>query len=965
MSFAGPRTRPRVALALLTALLALAFAASTARAEPWGKITSFPLGNPKPLFENEDGRAGPVKFAAGSDGSYYLLLEEKKKLVLQRFDAQEEEEQRQKHGTTKFSPQAEISFKPPPGEEEEEGKAILVVDPSRDRVYVLVVSERPEQSEKEKTEEKDTGKPVFPLDEDMPAASALYAFEYNESKKELVSSKEKEGKKGAKEAAPLLTEAELKTQSEKPGEALLDPRGIAVEPKTGDLAISGNQDDEPNDKVEEYEESKHAKGEQKQCRAAVQFVTVKPSEGKITGLSLGARYVDTNGEILFGKTGCGGREEEEGVDQAPASPAFAPNGSLLAYGEDTEVAVETRAEEDEEAEGIIWQLTPAEADAHPAEEVTMTGGTKTNEAPKPKELFVASSVPAFYPEVGEAEEPASVMSIVPEAKSETEGTIYVSGYGNELLGVGDQPTLLVLHYSDDDGTPSVSEVGWTAGGEPEKETLSAGPCNLHKPRTKPIMVGGLATSGSKRAVLAFTYYHEWVDGTIEEPAAEVVEFGEGSASSTKCPQVPVTKPTQEYLGAETSTLPAGAELNVTSFLGTPDTLAASPKSAKWTVKYSGESKPKEIEEHYEYNGLHEVLPGYGEELGLKLGPAQPGDYEISVEVDTDDLADEVVKSEVDKVTVPEAKKLLVEAEVPVPHEVLANEEEATLKAKAEIPGEKSLDVTKVVWDFGDKTPQVEYSPHEPLANPATLEVKHAFNRCDATGKLPTKCKIEVKVEAEDAEHQLLTATGHPEITVKENKAEEAQEEKEKKEKKEKEEKEEKEKKEKKEKEEKEAKEAKEAKEKAEREAAEKEAKEKAEREAKGGVAGYVASFTGSSLTVSEQGATSVSITCPSGGSCSGTLTLQTLNAVAVSGGKHAKKEVLTLTSGGFSLSGGSKSVTLHLNSTALALLRRFHGVLRVKLTILSHGTAGRSNSSTTHVITVRLVQNHNKHHGKR
>ena len=46
---------------------------------------------------------------------------------------------------------------------------------------------------------------------------------------------------------------------------LLDPRGMAVDPATGDLAISGNEDEAPMESVQNEEE-------EKQCRAAVQFV---------------------------------------------------------------------------------------------------------------------------------------------------------------------------------------------------------------------------------------------------------------------------------------------------------------------------------------------------------------------------------------------------------------------------------------------------------------------------------------------------------------------------------------------------------------------------------------------------------------------------------------------------------------------------------------------------------------------
>jgi hypothetical protein len=873
-----PRTRSNVALALLCALIALACVASSARAEAWGEVKHFSLKAGTGLGEiNERGR---VKFAAGSDGSYYVLTETPSsgELVLQRFV----------EGTM----QAKVVLK---GEEEAQGgtegaNAMLAVDPSRNRVYVLLVYERRGQNKTEEKEEETSNKPVFPLDDEMPAAGALYAFEYDATTKELVK------KKG-------LTRKELKGQGEAPKEALLDPRGIAVDPETGDLAISGNQDEESDAKVEA--------DAQKQCRAAVQFVTVKPVEsgskkGQIEAASPAARYVDSAAGVLFGQTGCGEEDEEEAIDQAPASPVFAPDGTVLGYGEDESVGPGV--------EGIVWQLTPAGADTHAPGEVSMA----------PKELFVAESIPTFAPEVGE-EASASVMSLVPE--SATDGTIYLrGGYTNR------QPAPAVLHYSHPSGgEPAITEVGWTAGGS---VNANAGPepCDLHKAAEEPIMLGGL--SGAKRGFLALTYYKEFInEHQTEVKHAEVVEFGEGG-STTGCPTVPVTTPTQSFLGEPTNTVPAGTPLEITSVLGTVEgtgqiiTPAAGAKSVRWTVK--GPSQEEHFESSYQYNGLHEEEPDYGILLKLKQTLTQPGAYEISDEVHTDDLADEVAHSGVDKLTVT-GGKLTVKPKAPEPTEVRAHEQEATLKAIVEVPGEATVRIKKIVWSFGDGTKPQESGAQQP-ASPATLEVKHTFSRC-GSAKV-TICKVKATVEAETVGgNEKVTEQLVGEIKVRESKAEEAS-----------------------------------------------ESPEgggnpppgettntqttvapsqttptQTTPQPKGGVQGYIASFAGSSLPVGATGTTSIKISCPSGGSCNGTLTLQTLNAV-VAGKKAGKKKVLTLASGEFALTGGSRALTLRLNSQARALLSHSHGVLRAKLTVLSRGTGGQKNSVTTRVVTLRLTK---------
>ena len=393
-------------------------------------------------------------------------------------------------------------------------------------------------------------------------------------------------------------------------------------------------------------------------------MAVSPSSGSISGLSLGARYVDSAGTVLFGHTGCG-EQEEEALDQAPTSPVFAPDGSLLGYGEDESVG----------PEGVIWQLAPAGADTHAPGEVTMT----------PKELFVAEAIPTFGPNTG-AEEPASVMSLV--AENSTEGTIYLSGaYTNG------QPAPAVLHYSHPAAVePSIKEVGWITGGS-TNENAGPGPCDLHKPAHEPIMLGGL--SGPTRGFLALTYYQEDIGaGHLETvDRAEVVDFGEGG-SITGCPTVPVTTPTQTYHAEPTNTIPASKKpLEVSSLLGKLDAGAASTKSVKWTVKFTSlagktEEEPP-IEATYEFNGLHEEIGGYGTDLKLELNIVRAGTYEITDVVHTDDLSDEVAQpAVVDKLTVT-PDPLEVTAKAPEPTSVPAHEKEARLAATAELLGEES------------------------------------------------------------------------------------------------------------------------------------------------------------------------------------------------------------------------------------------------------------------------------------
>jgi hypothetical protein len=96
------------------------------------------------------------------------------------------------------------------------------------------------------------------------------------------------------------------------------------------------------------------------------------------------------------------------------------------------------------------------------------------------------------------------------------------------------------------------------------------------------------------------------------------------------------------------------------------------------------------------------------------------------------------------------------------------------------------------------------------------------------------------------------------------------------------------------------------------------------------------------------------ISCPAGvAACSGTVTLKTLTAVsAKASASAAKKSILTLASGSFTVSGGqTKTITLHLSAKARSLLAHSH-VLRVRATVVAHNALGAT-STVASVVTLR------------
>ncbi len=119
-----------------------------------------------------------------------------------------------------------------------------------------------------------------------------------------------------------------------------------------------------------------------------------------------------------------------------------------------------------------------------------------------------------------------------------------------------------------------------------------------------------------------------------------------------------------------------------------------------------------------------------------------------------------------------------------------------------------------------------------------------------------------------------------------------------------------------------------------------------------------AALASTSLSVSPVGAVALKVSCPVGeSSCSGTVTLRTLNAVAATmahGGRGKRKAILTLASGSFTVAGGqAQTVTLRLSRKARALLAKAH-VLHARATLVAHDPTGATHTTQT-TVTLRLV----------
>jgi hypothetical protein len=125
-----------------------------------------------------------------------------------------------------------------------------------------------------------------------------------------------------------------------------------------------------------------------------------------------------------------------------------------------------------------------------------------------------------------------------------------------------------------------------------------------------------------------------------------------------------------------------------------------------------------------------------------------------------------------------------------------------------------------------------------------------------------------------------------------------------------------------------------------------------------------ATVAGASLTVSSSGAVTIKVSCQTGATtCIGSVTLRTLTAVSAGRGRSAKakKQVLTLAAGSFSVSGGKlQAITLHLSAKGKKLLARLH-LLRARATVLAHNPSGQTSSAES-VLTLRPAKPARRHH---
>ncbi len=169
------------------------------------------------------------------------------------------------------------------GAEAESGIEGVAIDPAEKRFYVLVVQSRA---------------PGHELDPEVPVAGALYAFSTSPN-----SAKELEPASGTVlgSGGVLAGTTVFHPQSETPSQMLLEPSGIAVDPKNDDIIVMGREDRE-------------SLGQEPALRVALEQINPNGTPG--------ARWVDKSEPAFF----------ETGGSEIATSPVVNSEGKVFVIG---------------------------------------------------------------------------------------------------------------------------------------------------------------------------------------------------------------------------------------------------------------------------------------------------------------------------------------------------------------------------------------------------------------------------------------------------------------------------------------------------------------------------------------------------------------------------------------------------------------------------------------------------------
>ena len=437
-------------------------------------------------------------------------------------------------------------------------------------------------------EEESALEEIVIFDEEVPVAGELYAFKTTVSGSELprlTSFKTLEAEKLGAYASEDASEHAV---------PILAPSGLAVDPKTHEVLISGEQEEGTGEEASKL-------GEEQEFEKPLAIVQRVHASGE-----LGARYVDAedcldDGELYEDDEGnpCAKYEEEEEF----------PTG-LVVSGEGRAYLLDNGPFEADEPPFEIWEF-PVNLEA--ANSQSYAGAA---EAAKAEVRDEAATGPRHVFSLPEAEGAALLTARMPEFEYDSGETAFAmtsAGAHEDAIyslvdlneGIG-STALLLLHLDEAGSASSVTEEhgGWTAG--VSEENFNPSKCRL--PHHSPL---ALAADGEDALVLAF-------NSGFEGAQPEVLGYGpEGEAcGEPKASEPAVSKGEAQNL----SEVRAGELVTVSSKLEDGDALASD-----WQFKLGSETE----EAHTAFQGRTS---------SVEHAFAHIGEYEIIDTIATDNLA---------------------------------------------------------------------------------------------------------------------------------------------------------------------------------------------------------------------------------------------------------------------------------------------------------------------------------------
>lgn len=561
--------RPYLLVGLaLTAVFALG---SVARAESFGEITRFggpgaPRGDltPSVLSESKEffeWRPWHVIGVNPEDNDVFVLeeyeeAEEKKKEEIHFYRLQELNTKGELLGYHQFEFKAPSneSFSQSSNKDTIEGIAVDPKAPGGGRLYFLVDQERPTH------EEVEEGNELFPGEEEG-AAAALYAFKLApNSKKELEPVAQAASTGVLDNQEKLETTADIKKPLiEAPGQPLLEPRGITVDPHTHEVVILAHVDDA---KCEEEEPGEIECEPDELGQPYVHYVTQRVEENG----ELGERSIDTANVL----------KQQKGL-------TFFSPGSPVVAG--PEAAERTLAEHLIEPTEGVFEKTIGEFSA------LASGATEERALPDA------------------AGEENGFDEVTAEPEGDIGGDVVASPGGSELYGLTRIENEESAHHEplyaiSERSAETLAPIGWSGG----QEAGGKDECVLEPEDFEGEHIQIAAGENGDIFALVPEYLHKAVAGTEFPTHDAIIEFGPGGKG---CPAAAAEKNIVLLDGKEdTSPVGTGVPVTLSTFVKQGDALSVVWKIENETTKEPAVTKTQ-TEDQYQKPSLEYTFTASG------------------------------------------------------------------------------------------------------------------------------------------------------------------------------------------------------------------------------------------------------------------------------------------------------------------------------------------------------------------